>query len=134
MEPNPEGHFGTVRNHYYEDRSPPYDPKPAYLAMCTLTTRLSGMRLARRISTPSDDHYVLVFVHDAAQPAPVFAAWTTLASAQSVTFHAGEVEPGALYATSDHLGNRTGTIRASASGDLHLSVSVSVTYIYRSER
>jgi hypothetical protein len=66
-DPNENEHnFGTVL--------PDLQPKPAYVAIQTLTRELSGYRIARRISLPSDEDYVLLCVNPAG--GQKLAAWT----------------------------------------------------------
>ena len=57
----PEHHFGLVRHRHFPDRTPLYDPKPAYHAARTLNTFLNGYTFERRISVGSDGDYVLMF-------------------------------------------------------------------------
>jgi hypothetical protein len=65
-DPNENEHnFGTVL--------PGLQPKPAYVAMQTLTRELSGYRIARRISLPGDQDFVLLCAGQAGQK---LAAWT----------------------------------------------------------
>jgi hypothetical protein len=66
-DPNENEHnFGTVL--------PDLTPKPAYVAIQTLTRELSGYRLVRRVTLPSDKDYVLLFANKAG--ARKLAAWT----------------------------------------------------------
>jgi hypothetical protein len=50
---DPEDHFGMVENNY--------EPKPAYLAVKTLTTQLAGFTFDRRLSTAHPEDYVMLF-------------------------------------------------------------------------
>jgi polysaccharide biosynthesis protein PslG len=70
----PEHHFGTVLNSYYKDRNPVYEPKPAYLAVQTLTKVLAGLEFQRRIDAGDAGDYVLQFGNG---PKLTIAAWTT---------------------------------------------------------
>ena len=66
-DPNDSEHnFGTVL--------PDLAPKPAYVAMQTLTRELSGYHIARRVALPSDKDYALVCTNKAG--AQKLAAWT----------------------------------------------------------
>jgi len=66
-DPNENEHnFGTVL--------PDLQPKPAYVAIQTLTRELSGYRIVRRISLPSDKDYVLLCTSRAG--GQELAAWT----------------------------------------------------------
>jgi polysaccharide biosynthesis protein PslG len=61
-----EHNFGTVL--------PDLTPKPAYLAIQTLTRELSSYRIARRLALPSDKDYVLLCANPAGEQK--LAAWT----------------------------------------------------------
>lgn len=66
-DPNENEHnFGTV--------TPDLKPKPAYIAMQTLTHELAGYRIARRVQAGSDTNYVLLLSNDAREQK--LAAWT----------------------------------------------------------
>jgi hypothetical protein len=65
-DPNENEHnFGTVL--------PDLKPKPAYVAIQTLTRELSGYRIARRISLPGDKDYMLLCTNQAG--GQKLAAW-----------------------------------------------------------
>lgn len=67
-DPNENEHnFGTVL--------PDLKPKPAYVAIQTLTRELSGYRIVRRRSLPSDKDYVLLCAGPAARSKKL-VAWT----------------------------------------------------------
>ncbi len=70
----PEHHFGTVAFEYHADRTPVYDPKPAYRAAKTLTSVLDGFQFRKRIATGNADDYVLLFGRGDQLR---LAAWTT---------------------------------------------------------
>ena len=61
-----EHNFGTVLSDL--------KPKPAYIALKTMTRELAGCRLTRRIELPSPEDYGLLFA--AASGAQKIAAWT----------------------------------------------------------
>jgi beta-xylosidase len=61
-----EHNFGTVL--------PDLQPKPAYVAIKTLTRELSGYRIARRLDLPDDKDYVLLCTNPAG--GQKLAAWT----------------------------------------------------------
>ena len=66
-DPNENEHnFGTVL--------PDLAPKPAYLAIQTLTRELSGYRVVRRLALPSDQDYALLCQNPA--HGQKLAAWT----------------------------------------------------------
>jgi hypothetical protein len=58
---NPEHHFGTVFNPYHAGQTPPYDPKPSYLAARALTTTLRGFRYGKRLALADPGDYALLF-------------------------------------------------------------------------
>jgi hypothetical protein len=62
-----EHNFGTV--------TPDLKPKPAYLAIETLTHELDGYRVVRRVPQASEQDYVAQFVNSGGHPK--IAAWTT---------------------------------------------------------
>ena len=66
-DPNENEHnFGTVL--------PDLTPKPAYVAIQTLTRELSGYRIARRLALPSDKDYALLCTNQKGEQK--LAAWT----------------------------------------------------------
>ena len=56
-----EHHFGTVHFEYHMGRSPVYDPKPAWMAMKTLSSELRGCKFSKRLDVGSKDDWVLLF-------------------------------------------------------------------------
>ena len=97
----PEHHFGMVKHEYLADRTPVYDPKPAYLAAQTLTRQLSGFRFEKRLPVGGPEDYVLVFSKG---PSRRWVAWTAgdtgstvaipaEAGEYRITSHTGEVLP-----------------------------------------
>ena len=70
----PEHHFGLVRSRYRSNQAMVYEPKPAYLAMRTLSAHLNGYRFSERLMVGSDDDYVLVFGKESERR---MVAWTT---------------------------------------------------------
>jgi hypothetical protein len=69
-----EHHFGTVNFPYLKDKTPVYDPKPAYGAMRELSSELTGCKLVKRIDVGNDEDWVLLFGGPAGGK---IAAWTT---------------------------------------------------------
>ena len=66
-DPNENEHnFGTVL--------PDLKPKPAYVAIQTLTREFTGYRIVRRLDLPGEKDYVLLCTNDAGQQK--LAAWT----------------------------------------------------------
>jgi beta-xylosidase len=76
-----DGTNASEREHNFGTVLPDLSPKPAYLAIQTLTRELSGCRIVRRLALPSDKDYVLL-CSDAAGNQKL-AAWT-LAEAHEV--------------------------------------------------
>jgi hypothetical protein len=70
----PEHNFGLVRNRYRQNTIPVYEPKPAYLAMKTLTNQFRGYRFVERLGIGADYDYVLAFERDGRRR---MVAWTT---------------------------------------------------------
>jgi hypothetical protein len=96
-----EHHFGTVAFPYQANRTPPYEPKPAYLAARTLTKELAGYRFNKRLAVGGPEDRVLLFTKG---PDVCVVAWTTAAQphvvvipaslgAFVVTGHTGDVQP-----------------------------------------
>jgi hypothetical protein len=94
---DPEAHFGTVHFPYERDSKPVYRPKPAYLALKTLTRVLDGYQYSKRLPVGSADDYVLLFTKEKDVR---LAAWTTSLGEQKVLIPAS---PGRVSIT-DHLG------------------------------
>jgi len=94
---DPEAHFGTVHFPYERDSHPVYRPKPAYLALKTLTHVLDGYQYTKRLPVGSADDYVLLFTKEKDVR---LAAWTTSSAAQEVFIPASR---GRVLIT-DHLG------------------------------
>jgi polysaccharide biosynthesis protein PslG len=83
----PEHHFGTVHFEYRAGVEQVYDPKPAYLAMKSLSSSLSGCRFSKRLEVGSRDDYVLEFKTDSGEVR--YAAWTTEHEAHAVQIAEG---------------------------------------------
>jgi hypothetical protein len=69
-----EHHFGTVHHEYHGGRNPVYDPKPAYLAMKTLSAFLKGYTYEKRLDVGKSTDWVLTF---RAGNSVRIVAWTT---------------------------------------------------------
>lgn len=78
----PEHHFGLVRHRHSPDRTPIYEPKPAYVAARTLNTFLNGCTFERRITVGNNGDYVLVFKKGGDYR---IAAWTSSPVTHRVT-------------------------------------------------
>jgi hypothetical protein len=105
----PEHHFGTVANAYYENRERVYDPKPAYLAAKTLTTFFAGYRFEKRLEVGGADDYVLMFRNG--NDVRV-AAWTTENRVHKVVVRlkAGQ------YTSVRHTGENIGLVASDENG------------------
>lgn len=110
-----EHNFGTVRSDF--------TPKPAYLAVQTLTRELAGCNLARRLDTGNTNDYVLLYTNTAG--AFKLAAWT-IAADHPVSLPAGDAG-GREFSTIDIAGNR-GAI-AAANGNLAIPLDGSPKFI-----
>lgn len=84
-----EHHFGTVAYPYHKNRTPVYDPKPAYFAAKTLTSQLRGYRFSKRVPLDRDDDYALEFTKSLKTK---LVAWTTSKTPHQATIpaHAGD--------------------------------------------
>ncbi len=120
-ENEPEHHFGTVSNRYYENRDPIYEPKAAFFAAKTLTTFLNGYRFENRISTGRDDEYILVFRKGDELR---YAAWTTARSAKDIML---PIKAG-RYTAMGHTGQEKGTLNADQKG-LMINLTKAPLYI-----
>jgi hypothetical protein len=77
-----EHHFGTVHHPYRKDEAGVYEPKPAYLAMKTLTEQLRGYHFNKRLVSPGDDAcFILLFSKGERNEDVRLVAWTTAAAA-----------------------------------------------------
>ncbi len=70
---NPEHHYGIVHYDYHAGAANVYDPKPAYDAALTYSRALTGYRFKERMTTVSENDFVLSFTKDAVE---CLVAWT----------------------------------------------------------
>jgi polysaccharide biosynthesis protein PslG len=119
----PEENFGLVSNSYQSVSAQPFEPKPAYRAMKTVSEFLAGYKLEKRLVIGSDDDYVLVF---AKGPERRIAAWTTSPAAHRITIplDAGE------YKLTTHIG-ASSIARSSNPPGLSIKVSTAPVYLVR---
>jgi hypothetical protein len=107
VDPNePEHHFGTVLNPYRQGDAQVYEPKPAYLAMKTLSEQLKGYHFNKRIlldNADNTDDYVMLFNRDEDCRDVRLAAWTIHPEGHQLTMPAS---PGKVAVTT-HLGERS---------------------------
>ena len=94
---DPESHFGIVRFPYEPDSHPVYRPKPAYLALQTLTRVLNGYQFSRRLPGGGPDDYVLLFTKDRNAR---LVAWTSASTEQKVIIPASR----GRFSITDYLG------------------------------
>lgn len=69
-----DGPDAAEREHNFGTVTPDLKPKPAYVAIRTLTHELAGYRIDRRLELPSEKDYVLVLVNSTGSRK--LAAWT----------------------------------------------------------
>ncbi|HXE51420.1 MAG TPA: cellulase family glycosylhydrolase [Tepidisphaeraceae bacterium] len=69
-----EHHFGSVHYDYHAGAQAVYDPKPAYLAMKTLSSQLANCTFSRRLDVGNDADWVLIFTGPGGDR---IVAWTT---------------------------------------------------------
>ncbi|MCW3061370.1 MAG: Glutamate synthase large chain [Capsulimonas sp.] len=119
-----EHHFGTVRNELHPDRTPIYDPKPAYTAAKTLTGVLGDYRFDHKIAAgdATTDH-MLEFRKKKDRG---YAVWTTSEALHPVTLPI----PAGVYTIHDWLGEHRITLTSDKSG-LPLTLSDTPQYIVR---
>lgn len=117
----PEHHFGTVSHNYYKGRNPVYEPKPAYLAVQTLTRVLADSQFQSRINVGSSDDYVLVFENGSKM---TVAAWTTSSREHQVTIPLSSGE----YKVVRHTGGST-DFRVNDEKGLVLKISTAPIYV-----
>jgi hypothetical protein len=118
----PEHHFGTVFYPYFAGRASVFNPKPAYLAVKTLTTFFYGFRFDRRLPVGSEEDYVILF-HKGAELR--VAAWTTNDHAHQVLLPLAA----GRYRSLSHTGQNAALVNADKSG---LSVVLSTAPVYLS--
>jgi hypothetical protein len=118
---DPESHFGTVYFPYASGSKPVYRPKPAYLALQTLSRMLEGFRYSRRLEVGGKEDYVLLFTKG--KDVRV-AAWTTFSSQRTVEISAGR---GRVLET-NYLGRRLPAAR-SRKGRLEIRLEDAPVYI-----
>jgi len=94
---DPECRFGLVRFPYRPDSPQVYSPKPAYIALKTLSSALNGYHFSQRLPVGSPDDYVLLFTKEKEVR---LAAWTISASEQKVIIQASRGQ----FSITDYLG------------------------------
>ena len=116
----PEHHFGLVRSRYHSDQTTVYEPKPAYLALKTLSGQLNGYHFIERLAVGSDDDYVLVFEKASERR---IVAWTTQSS------HDVKIpDPGGTFLITTATGQVVGQLH-SVDGRLSIKLSPQPLYL-----
>jgi len=118
---DPESHFGTVYFPYQPGAKPVYRPKPAYLALKTLSGILSGYQFSKRLEVGGAGDYVLLFRKE--QDVRL-AAWTTSSTARKVAIPSA---PGRVMLTG-HLGQKLKPL-ASHQGRLAITLTDAPVYL-----
>jgi len=118
----PEHHFGTVANQYYEDRDPAYDAKPAYLAARTISTVLKGYNFSQRIKTDDSEDYAFLFAKDHEVR---LAVWSTLTTPHEITI---PISPG-RFSVISHTGEKLRALVADKQGGLSITVNDAPVYL-----
>jgi len=118
---DPESHFGIVRFPYGPDSHPVYRPKPAYLALQTLTRVLGGYQFSQRLPAGGLDDYVLPFTKNRGAR---LVAWTISSAKHEVVIPAG----GGQFSIADHLGQSLEPARAHK-GKLRITLTDAPCYL-----
>lgn len=116
----PEHHFGTVAFTYHKDRTPCYDPKPAFNAAKTLITALKGFRFNKRLRVGDEQNHVMLFSRGEETR---LVAWTLAKEPREVALPTGA---GRFKATS-YLGAES-TLQAAPEG-LKITLSDTPQYL-----
>ena len=118
---DPESHFGIVHFPYAADARSVYSPKPAYLALKTLTGILDGYRFSRRLPVGGADDYVLQFSKGTEVR---IAAWTTSSSTRTLTIPDLEGQ----FSITDHLGQSLKHVNAEK-GKFEITLTDALQYV-----
>ena len=118
---DPESHFGTVYFPYSGGSKPVYRPKPAYLALQTLSRTLGGFRYSGRLEVGGKEDYVLLFTKGKEVRV---AAWTTSSSQRTVEISAGS----GRASETNYLGRRLAPAR-SHKGRLEIRLEDAPVYL-----
>lgn len=122
-----EDNFGTVYFPYYPNQTNVFDPKPAYLAVKTLTTYLAGYEFDNQVHQNWPDDFVLNF-HNKFSGANAFAVWTTETTNHTIEFNL-PVAKEACYHVIEMYGNENGKLCSATSGLLTVNASCNVVYL-----
>jgi hypothetical protein len=116
-----EHHFGTVHNAYTIDAQAVYDPKPAYVAMKTLTQTLAGFQYNKRLAMERPEDWVLLFNKGNDLK---LAVWTTSKTPHEVTIPSSAGQFTVIRSS----GEKAADAQADAKG-LRLKLDDSVQYL-----
>ncbi len=117
----PEHHFGLVRHEYRSGAAQVFEPKPAYLAVKTLTDQLRGFQFVERLGIGADYDYVLAFERNGQRR---IVAWTTATNRHGVRITGLDGEVAITGFTGDSLGRR-----APAQNAIEIELSGSPVYL-----
>jgi polysaccharide biosynthesis protein PslG len=120
---DPESHFGLVHFPYAADSRPVYSPKPAYVALKTLTGVLNGYRFTQRLQVGGADDFVLQFRK---RTEVRIAAWTTSSSPRTATIRDLQGQ----FSMTDHLGQNLKPVSAQ-NGKLEITLTDAPQYLTR---
>ncbi len=121
-EKEPEHHFGSVQNAYHENRTPVYDPKPAYIAAQTLYQTLDGFNFNKRLWTGNEKDWILLFTRSNEIR---LACWTTDTKPHEISFSASN----GTFSRADYLGKKLTDVNAQ-NQKLNLTLSDGVQYVW----
>jgi len=134
---DPEHHFGIVHFAAHPGAAELYDAKPAYLAMKTFGSTLSGNGFSKRLPVGGPDDYVLLWADTAMKTARI-AAWTTAHEPHNVRIPIGTWTPAderfltnagaGTFNVTTLMGEKAPAIKADA-GTLPLTLTDSVRYV-----
>jgi polysaccharide biosynthesis protein PslG len=99
---NSEDNYGLVEN--YNPTSPTITPLPAYYAVDTMTTQLTGYNFVKQISTGNNTDYVLEFSNGASNR---YACWNSSGETNSVNIPVGS---NMAVTVTSYNGNSSGTV------------------------
>ena len=109
---DPQDHFGIVRHPYLPNKTPVYEPKPAYESAKTLLGTLKGYRFRNRLAVGGPEDYVLAFEKDQGKDDVRLVAWTIAKASRTVVIPTAA----GRYAATDHVGKMLPTLTADANG------------------
>lgn len=125
-----EDHFGTVEYTYFENKYPPYTPKPGYFATQTIVRVLSGYSFAKEISISEFDEEDYVFLYSSDSKSSkdfVLVAWTlSLLSNYSIAI---PLDQDNCFQQINYLGNTIKQTLCSSQKQLLVEISDAPSYL-----